>query len=79
MGANPIGELRTAEAPRRHFQDNLFLFVYRGVEFVPVQHEERFHCGMTDALIAVNERMISDRRECECRGFLMDSRMKFLT
>src|SRR6185437_13572884 len=78
MGTHPIGEWWLAEVTRRHFQDNLFLLVYRGVEFVPIQHEERFHCRLTDALITVNKRMILDQRESQRSGLVRQSGVEIL-
>jgi hypothetical protein len=59
----PAGELRAIENAGCHRQHRAFLIVHEGVDFKAVQHEEDFHRGVADTLVAIQEGVVGDKGE----------------
>ena len=58
MLTEPVGELPSVEAAGRQIQHDAFLLIKGGVNLCTVEHEERLHRAMADALVAVHERVV---------------------
>ena len=78
MALNPLGELLSIDLTGRQPEKNLLLFIDTGVHLKTIQHEERFHRGMADSLVSVNERMILDQRERHRRRLFSERWIEFL-
>ena len=75
MSAQPFCELFTFHLSCRQLQNDPLLLVNRGSNLLTVQYKKRFHCEVTDTLVAVNERMILRKAECVRRGEKRDIRL----
>ena len=61
------GERVAVHLARGHGQDHALLLVDGARQLVAVEHQERFHRDIGDALIPVDERVVLDKRESEGR------------
>jgi hypothetical protein len=64
----PIDELTSTHAAGGEVQHEALLFIYRSVNVGAVEQEERCHCSVADALVAVDERMPLGKRKAERSG-----------
>lgn len=71
MVSQPRNELLSTELTSRQCEDELLLIINYGVDLEAVEQEKRFHRGMADALVPVNERMVLHEGKAE-RGCLLD-------
>jgi hypothetical protein len=71
--SDPRRKLVTSNGSGRNAEDDALRVVDRRVELLPIEHEEHFECRVSDALVPVDERMVSDKREPK-RGRLLDER-----
>jgi hypothetical protein len=79
MVSQPRNELLSTELTSRQSEDELLLLIGDGVDLEAVEQEKRFHRGMTEALVPVNERMVLHEGKAE-RGCLLDGgRVQVLT
>jgi len=69
----PGGQLASIDSTGGQIQHDALLIVQASIEVQAVQHQKRLHGGRPGALIAVDERMVSDQREIE-GGCLFDQR-----
>lgn len=67
MLPDPLGKFVTTDAPRCNSKDDTFRVVNSGVELMPVQHQKYFERRVADALVAIDKRMVPNKREPERR------------
>ena len=60
MLTEPGGQLASIDSTGGQIQHDALLIVQAGIKVQGVQHQKRLHGGMADALVAVEERMVSD-------------------
>jgi len=61
----PVDELSSVDAAGRQVEHDALLIIHSGVEFGAVQDEERFHGGMAETFVAVDEGVVFDQRGTE--------------
>ena len=69
MASDPLSERVARRAASGHAEDDLFALLNTCLQLETVQYEKRFHRGMTDALVAVQERMVLDEGERDGGSF----------
>ena len=74
MGIDPLRELLTLHLTGGNGEDSLFLFLNITHQIMPVEAQEGLHRGVTDALVAVNKRVVADERKAQSRRFIRQSR-----
>jgi hypothetical protein len=79
MDLQPRNELPSVELTSRQGEDELLLLVGNGIDLEAVQQEKRFHRGMADALVPVNERVVLHDGKAERGCLLDDGRVQILT
>lgn len=76
MRTNPLDERVARDGARGHTENHRFGVIQICVQFESVQHEKDFERGMTNTLVAINERMIQNQREPERGSFGFECRMQ---
>jgi len=66
----PVGELASIDAAGRQIQHDALLLIKVGVNLCAVQHEKRLRGSMADALVPVDEGVVSHQREAEGRRLI---------
>jgi hypothetical protein len=68
MRPHPRGELLAVYFTRRHLENHVLLLVDGRANFVAIQYQEDFHCGMPCAFVPVEKWMVLDEGIAErCR------------
>jgi hypothetical protein len=67
--SDPFRERIPREVSGGKLKNHPFLFVDAALDLVAVQKEERFHGGMANPLVPINERVVHDQREAKRSGF----------
>ena len=65
MLSDPFRERFPRKVSGGKLKNDLFLFVHAALKLVTVQKEKRFHGGMTNPLVPINERVVHDQRVAE--------------
>ena len=76
MLAQPLGECGAIYCCRGDAEHQTLLFINRGIDLMSVKQEEHFHRGMSDALVAVDERMVGHEGKAERCGLVGQRRMQ---
>ena len=76
MFLDPARKLFSSHLSGGHGEDDSFLLVDECVEFMPIEQEEDLERGVADALVAIDEWMIRDKRESKGHCLLDDRRVK---
>jgi hypothetical protein len=78
VASEPDGKILVPTAPGRDIENQLLLLIGCRDDVDAVQHEERCHCRVPNALVAIDERMVLDQRSTEGCRLVKQSRLKVL-
>lgn len=76
MIMQPTRENLTVHVTGSYLNNHSFVLIDRRLDLVAIEYQEHLHRRMSDALIAVDERMIADECEPQNCGFLDKQRIK---
>jgi len=79
VAPEPVDQLTTIEPAPGEIEYEALLGIDGGLDLPAVEHQECLHCGMPNALVAIDERVALNQRQTQRRSLVSKSRIQLST